>query len=58
MLDRDGHCTRARSCRSDENFTATKSGEILLILIDDRQILIDYERLIQTVSYLEIIKFI
>lgn len=58
MLDRDGHSTRARSSRSDENFTATKSAEILLMLIDDRQILIGYERLIRTVRYLEIIKFI
>lgn len=28
------------------------------MLIDDRQILIGYERLIRTISYLEIIKFI
>lgn len=28
------------------------------MLIDDRQILIGYERLIRTVRYLEIIKFI
>lgn len=57
MLDRDGHSTRARSSRSDENFTATKSGQILLMLIDDRQVLIGYERLIRAVSYLEIIEF-